>query len=42
MDLGYFTSHRAEEILAAVANAEQTPGTLLFTPALLEIVAVKE
>jgi len=42
VDLGSFTSQRADEILAAVARAEQTPGTYLFTPALLEIVAVKE
>lgn len=42
VDLGLFTPERAAEILAAVAKAEQTPGTLLFTPALLEIVAVKE
>ncbi|MGH9868007.1 MAG: class I SAM-dependent methyltransferase [Candidatus Polarisedimenticolia bacterium] len=42
VDLGHFTADRAAEILAAVARAEHTAGTHMFTPALLEIIAVKE
>lgn len=37
--LGFFTENRASEILAAVAKAESMPGTLMITPAVLEIIA---
>ncbi len=41
VDLGYFTQQRASEILAAVAAAEANPHTLMITPAVLEIIAIR-
>ncbi len=41
VDLGFLTQLRATEILAAVSEAENQPHTLMITPALLEIIAVR-
>jgi len=39
VDLGFFTGERSQEILKAVAAAEAIPHSLMFSPALLEIIA---
>ncbi|HEY6952527.1 MAG TPA: methyltransferase domain-containing protein [Bacteroidota bacterium] len=41
VDLGRMTQRRAGEILAAFAEAEQSPNTLMITPLVLEIIAVR-
>ena len=41
VDLGFFTQQRAAAILAAVAAAEASPHTLVITPAVLEVIAVR-
>lgn len=40
-DIGHLTPRRAEELITAFEAAEQTPHTRMFTPAVLEIVAVR-
>ena len=41
VDLGYLTTDRARAIADAFAAREAHPGTLMITPAVLEIIAVK-
>jgi SAM-dependent methyltransferase len=41
VDLGYLTPARAEAVWQAFAGLEATPGTLMITPAVLELVAVR-
>ncbi len=41
VDLGSLPARRAVEIAAAVADAERNPATLMVTPAVVEIVAVR-
>lgn len=41
VELGHFTRDRASQILQAVSAAEASPHTVMFTPALLEIIAVR-
>jgi hypothetical protein len=41
VDLGRMKQQRAHEILNAFAAAEATPGTLMITPIVLEIIAVR-
>lgn len=41
VDLGHVTPARAAAITQAFAAAEATPNTLMFTPAVLEIIAVR-
>jgi SAM-dependent methyltransferase len=41
VELDYFTPQRASEILAAVDAAEANPRTLMITPAVLEIIAMR-
>ena len=40
--LGYLTDKRAEEISKALIQRESMPGTLMMTPAVLEIIAVRQ
>ena len=41
VDLGHVTNERAAEIALAFARSEETPGTLMITPAVVEIIAVR-
>lgn len=41
VDLGRMKQHRAHEILTAFASREATPDTLMITPTVLEIIAVR-
>lgn len=42
VDLGYFSSQRADEIAQAVLARESQPQARMFTPAVLELIAVRQ
>jgi hypothetical protein len=41
IDLGRMKQQRAHEILAAFADSEKRPHTLMITPTVLEIIAIR-